>query len=340
MFETYESVHAGHPRLVELRRQLEANQKRVDKATLPPADFVKAIKDHTSRRTSDSAADFKLALNHVKAQRQLVDFFAEQMGNAKDEIDNALAAIDNAKLKDQAAELRKEGEAHEKMINGIISTVVHYTKAVVITAAEGPVGAIELLEVVHDLHTMFEENDLVAEADRLEALARGAELEAARKAFDQAGKHLAAAQGFLKQAEEISAEFEDDVDHFRAVTEADFKASGGGHFSFDDLTKGIDLADRTHALAKKLVPLAALAKADATHAIEFVIGTYREPLLNGPSMKVAEAMRAEVEASGKHAQAALERAQALRTSLRATRAKADEALVMANDPRAKGQGKK
>jgi hypothetical protein len=333
LLNAYDDAKTLFPELQSKFRLLDAKEKIVAVTTKPPKDYVKEIQANATKTAAMQAEIFKNAANQVKAVLILLKDFQRRMESASVDVNRAHSAIEKADLRNDAAADRKRGERQVQIIDTCLSVV----KLGVSVAVEGPAGAIEAIDVVKELTKLFGENDLIANAERLEDRARAMDLADARTSLAQAKGNLKSAAELLKEAGELVNEFHEDVDRQRAKAEHEFDSSTTGVFRFAHVERAIEFADQTHDLAIRID--AAVDRAnDAAEALRLASGKpllsgSNTPSYDGDAMKIIRAINDAANKLGTEAAPIQKRAEELRQSLRVIRATADQALVTARDPR-------
>lgn len=341
ILDTYDEIKLTFPTLQQKANLLEERQKTVEKATKPPADYVKDIKANATKAAQREAKDLRNAANIVKTVHLLVGNIKDNIETAKTQVDNFLQAVSTAELSKSAMDARRAAEEEGAKINAVLSVF----KGAMIAVTEGPAAALELVDVVKDLRGVFSQTDLEASAERLENQAHQAQIKDANNNLSLARTSLANAEKFLKQAEEHIAALGDDADLMRAEAEAAFDQPSAGNksvFKFKPVSEGIDLARDIRKLAAQIQFLADRAEI----ANKELDKASRKPMpMPGPHQnrpeygsevrRVINALMADLRKLTTQAGTMDTRAETLNKSLREIRVNAHDALFTSKDPRKK-----
>ena len=316
--------------LQEQLRKLGVGQERVEQFARPPLDITKDISRSATQEAVQQAETAEGSKNAVIMLSLLLEDFQKRLSDAHAEVRLTNRALETAKKRERAAELRTRGEKQEKQIEAGITIIGAALEGTIGVITGGPIGAAKpAYDAIAALVKLFHENDLVKEAELLEKDARAIELEDAAERYGRAGDSLKHVANLLVRAQVMSKDVESDYERQRGRAGAEFDRTTRGAFRFGDVAQTIELADRTYDLAHQTVWAGYTAESAASKvSTEFWNDPWNQ-LKPKELDRTARAMLTDAQIWTNEAARARTRADTLRTALRGLRMVAHEALVTA-----------
>ena len=340
---TSEMARSRHQGLTAVQDELDSAEETVNISTAAPLDTDLEIENNATNDAVQKAETAENAKNSVELVRVILEDFHGRLTMARDTVRLTNMALDSAKQKSRARELRAKGERQQELFDtaitllgaGLEGTVAVLTGGGVAVASAWWGAAKPAYDALTALEALFNDNNLIAEAEALEEEALAIDMEVAAGQYRLAGANLKHVSDRLGEAMAKTSDVEEDYVRQRGRAEAAYDASTTGGFRFSDVARAISLAE----LLKMHARDAQTAIGDARSAA-YQLKTITDSLYNGMNpywsaglpnnyLYVNHGFLDATETWSDEAYAAFSRSEESLTTLQALRMAAHEALVNA-----------